>query len=497
MKSPRPSQPSAVVSRSGRFTEGPSREVARFSQSVSFDWRLWPHDIAGSIAHATMLEKIGVLSAPERRDIVGGLEAIGREIDAGTFPWKEDLEDVHMNIEAALTARVPAAAKLHTARSRNDQVALDMRLWLRAEIAALTGELRDLQRSLVDLGARHPEVVIPGYTHLQRAQPVFFAHHCLAYVEMFERDAGRLADAADRLNECPLGSGAIAGSTLPLDRGLVATLLGFTDAKGRPRLTRNSMDAVSDRDFVVEFGAAASLVAVHLSRLSEDLILWASAEFGFIRIADAYTTGSSLMPQKKNPDIAELTRGKSGRVIGNLVSLLVLLKGLPMTYNRDLQEDKERLFDTADTVRSCVRLTAAMLDHTAVQPAACAAAAKDPLLLATDLADYLVQRGMPFRQAHHAVGALVAFAEKAGRPIDRLTLDEHRAIEPRFEADVLGLYDLSRAMGRRDIPGAPGGRQVARQIDGWRRRLSVAPSAPPVPPAATAGPRPARRRRTR
>jgi argininosuccinate lyase len=475
MKHPRTPKPSAVVSRSGRFAEGPSQEVARFSQSVSFDWRLWSQDIAGSIAHATMLEKIGVLTRRERRDIVAGLEDIGREIQAGRFTWREDLEDVHMNIEAALTTRVPSAAKLHTARSRNDQVALDMRLWLRDEIAALAAELRALQRALVNLGGRHPEVVIPGYTHLQRAQPVFFAHHCLAYVEMFERDAGRLADAADRLNECPLGSGAIAGSTLPLDRGLVASLLGFTDAKGRPRLTRNSMDAVSDRDFIVEFGAAAALLAIHLSRLSEDLILWASSEFGFIRISDAYTTGSSLMPQKKNPDIAELTRGKSGRVVGNLVSLLVLLKGLPMTYNRDLQEDKERLFDTADTVRSCVRLTAAMLDHTTVQPGPCAAAAKDPLLLATDLADYLVRKGMPFRQAHHAVGALVALAEKTGRPIDRLTLAEHQAIEPRFEADVLGLYDLTRAMDRKNLPGAPGGRQVARQLADWKRRLAAGP----------------------
>jgi len=472
MKKSRPS-PSTVVSRSGRFTDGPSQEVAQFSQSVSFDWRLWSHDLVGSMAHATMLEKIGVLSSKECKDIIAGLKAIGMEIEAGSFQWKMELEDVHMNIEAALTARVPAAAKLHTARSRNDQVALDVRLWLRDEIEALLSELRGLQRSLVKLGGRHSEVIIPGYTHLQRAQPVFFAHHCLAYVEMFDRDTGRLADAFGRLNVCPLGAGAIAGSTLPLDREFVASLLGFTDAKGRPRITQNSMDAVSDRDFLIEFSAAAALIAVHLSRLSEDLILWASSEFGFIRIADAYTTGSSLMPQKKNPDIAELTRGKSGRVIGNLVSLLVLLKGLPMTYNRDLQEDKERLFDTADTIRSCVRLTAAMLDHTTVQAPACDAAAKDPLLLATDLADYLVKKGMPFRQAHHAVGAVVAFAEKAGRRIDQLTLAEYQAIEPRFSADVLDLYDLQKAMARRDLPGAPGVRQVARQLARWKKELGT------------------------
>jgi argininosuccinate lyase len=344
---------------------------------------------------------------------------------------------------------------------------------LRDEIEALLGELRTLQRSLVKLGERHSEVIIPGYTHMQRAQPVFFAHHCLAYVEMFDRDTGRLADAFGRLNVCPLGAGAIAGSTLPIDREFVATLLGFTDTKGRPRITQNSMDAVSDRDFLIEFSAAAALIAVHLSRLSEDLILWASSEFSFIRIADAYTTGSSLMPQKKYPDIAELTRGKSGRVIGNLVSLLVLLKGLPMTYNRDLQEDKERLFDTADTVRSCVRLTAAMLDHTTVQAPACEAAAKDPLLLATDLADYLVKKGMPFRQAHHAVGAVVAFAEKVGRPINQLSLAEYQAIEPRFSADVLELYDLQKAMKRRELPGAPGVRQMARQLARWKKELGT------------------------
>ena len=462
---------SSVVSRSGRFSDGPSQEVARFSQSVSFDWRLWRHDLVGSMAHATMLGKIGVLTRKECRDIVSGLEAIGAEIEAGKFQWKEALEDVHMNIEAALTARVPAAAKLHTARSRNDQVALDMRLWLRDEIEALIGELRTLQRSLVGLADRHPDVVIPGYTHLQRAQPVFFAHHCLAYVEMFDRDTGRLADAFGRLNVCPLGAGAIAGSTLPLDREFVAKALAFTDAKGRPRITQNSMDAVSDRDFLIEFGSAAALIAVHLSRLSEDLILWASSEFNFIRIADAYTTGSSLMPQKKNPDVAELTRGKSGRVIGNLVSLLILLKGLPMTYNRDLQEDKERLFDTADTVRSCVRLTAAMLDHTRVHTPACAAAAADPLLLATDLADYLVTKGMPFRKAHHAVGAVVAFAERSGRRIDQLTLAEYQAIEPLFSADVLDLYHLDKAMRRRELPGAPGVRQVARQLTRWKKEL--------------------------
>ena len=350
------SQKFSPVSRSGRFAGEPAAEVAAFSESISFDWRLWKHDLAGSLAHAAMLRKVGILTAREFQAIQAGLEAIAVDIAAGRFAWQPELEDVHMNIEAELTRRVPAGAKLHTGRSRNDQVALDLRLWLRDEIAALSAEIRGLQRALVELGAANAAVVIPGYTHLQRAQPVYFAHHLLAYVEMLERDHSRLADGVRRLNVCPLGAGALAGSTLPLDREFVARQLGFVDERGRPRLTENSMDAVSDRDFVVEFAAAGALLAVHLSRLAEDVILWAGTEFNFVRIADAYTTGSSLMPQKRNPDVAELTRGKSGRVIGNLVALLTLLKGLPMTYNRDLQEDKERLFDTADTVRACVRL---------------------------------------------------------------------------------------------------------------------------------------------
>ncbi|HEY2951355.1 MAG TPA: argininosuccinate lyase, partial [Verrucomicrobiae bacterium] len=418
MKKPSP------LSRSARFASGPAAEVAPFTESVSFDWRLWEHDILGSIAHATMLQKIGVLTRAELAAITRGLEGIGREIAADRFQWRPELEDVHMNIEAELTRRVSAGAKLHTGRSRNDQVALDMRLWLRDEIVALAGEIHGLQKSLVELGAAHAGVSIPGYTHLQRAQPVYLAHHLLAYVEMLQRDNERLDDCFQRVNVCPLGSGAIAGSTLPLDRELVARLLGFVDDKGRACVTQNSMDGVSDRDFAIEFCSVAALLAVHLSRLAEDVILWASAEFSFIKIADAYTTGSSLMPQKKNPDIAELTRGKSARVIGNLVSLLTLLKGLPMTYNRDLQEDKERLFDSADTVRACTRLMATMLAHTSVNAAVCAAAAADPALLATDLADYLVRKGMAFRQAHHVVGAVVALTEKLGKPLNRLTLAE-------------------------------------------------------------------------
>ena len=463
---------SSPVSRSGRFSGGPAADVAKFSESISFDWRLWNHDIQGSIAHATMLRKIGVLTGGELRAIMRGLEQIASEIAAGKFKWKPELEDVHMNIESELTKRVPAGAKLHTARSRNDQVALDVRLWLRDEITALLGEIADLQRALVTLGEKNAEVIIPGYTHLQRAQPVYIAHHLLAYVEMLERDCERLWDCHSRVNVCPLGSGAIAGSTLPLDRKLVAKLLGFVNASGEVQLTQNSMDGVSDRDFMIEFCAAAALLAVHISRLAEDVILWVRAEFNYIKIADAYTTGSSLMPQKKNPDIAELSRGKSGRVVGNLMALLTLLKGLPMTYNRDLQEDKERLFDTADTVRATTRLMAAMLKHTTVNCAACAAAAGDPALLATDLADYLVQKGMAFRQAHHVVGAVVGLAEKAGKKLNELTLAELQAVDKTFGKDALGVFDLERAMAKRNIVGAPGTKEVAGQLARWREKLT-------------------------
>jgi argininosuccinate lyase len=459
------------VSRSGRFKGAPAAAVARFTESISFDRRLWRQDIAGSMAHATTLREAGLLTRQELRAIIEGLDAIGKAIKAGRFRWKPEFEDVHMNIETALTDRVPAGAKLHAGRSRNDQVALDMRLWLREETLGLGRELRMLQHAMAELGARNVDVLMPGYTHLQRAQPVYFAHHLLAYVEMLERDRQRLQESLARLNVCPLGSGALAGSSLPLDRALVAELLGFVDARGRPCLTQNSMDAVSDRDFVVEFCGIAALLAVHMSRLAEDLVLWSSAEFSFIKIADAYTTGSSLMPQKKNPDIAELMRGKSARVIGNLMALLTLLKGLPMTYNRDLQEDKERLFDTSDTVRACVSVCAAMLRNVAVNRKACLAAASDPALLATDLADYLVRKGLPFRQAHHAVGALVALAEKLGKPLSGLTLGEFQSVERHFASDVLKVFDLKRAMSRREMTGAPGPKEVRKQLARWRKLL--------------------------
>src|SRR5215831_2088113 len=452
------------VSRSGRFQNGPGADVAGFTESVSFDRRLWRHDIAGSKAHATMLKTAGLISKREWHAIVRGLDSIGDEIASGKFRWRPELEDVHMNIEAELTRRVPAGAKLHTGRSRNDQVAVDMRLWLREEVGHLLREIGALQVALVELGEKYSEVIIPGYTHLQRAQPVYLAHHLLAYVEMFARDRERLEESLPRINSCPLGSGAIAGSTLPLDRAETARLLGFVDEQRRPRLTQNSMDAVSDRDFVIEFCANAALLAVHLSRLADVVNLSATTEFGFIRIADQYTTGSSLMPQKKNPDIAELTRGKSARVIGNLVALLTLLKGLPMTYNRDLQEDKERLFDTADTVRACTRLMAAMLANTTVKADVCRAAANDPALLATDLADYLVRKGMAFREAHHAVGAVVALAEKRNKSLNRITLAELQSVHKGFGPDVPDIFHLENAMVRRGTTGAPGTREVKKQL---------------------------------
>jgi argininosuccinate lyase len=461
----------APVSRSGRFASGPAAEVAQFTESISFDRRLWRQDIRGSIAHATMLEGAGLITRRELRDICRGLEQIAAEIEAGKFRWDPKLEDVHMNIEAALTKRAPAGAKLHTGRSRNDQVALDMRLWLRDETKALLGELAALQRALVALAEREMGVIIPGYTHLQRAQPVYLSHHLLAYAEMFQRDRERLESSLSRLNVCPLGCGALAGSSLPLDRELVALLLGFVDDRGKPRLAQNSMDAVSDRDFAVEFCAIAALAGVHLSRLGEDLVLWASAEFNFIHMADAYTTGSSLMPQKKNPDLAELMRGKAGRLIGNLVSLLTLLKGLPMTYNRDLQEDKERLFDSADTIRATARVCAAMLDHSRANRAACRTAASDPALLATDLADHLVRKGVPFRRAHHAVGAAAALAERSGKPLNHLTLAELKTLHPAFGPDALSVFDLEKALARRRLTGAPGTIEVKQQIEHWRKLL--------------------------
>jgi argininosuccinate lyase len=451
----------------GRFKEQTAALLQQYSESISFDWRLWKYDIQGSIAHSAALEKAGLISPAERQQIVEGLQEIGAEIERGAFSFKVDLEDIHMNIEAELTRRIGSAgAKLHTARSRNDQVALDLRLYLRAEADLLCEALIAMQSALVDLAGRSEGVVIPGYTHLQRAQPVGFGHHLLAYVEMFQRDIGRLKDCRKRLNVCPLGSGAIAGSTILLDRELVARLLEF------PEVTQNSMDAVSDRDFAVELLSALALVAVHLSRLSEDVILWASSEFQFIAIGDAFTTGSSLMPQKKNPDVAELTRGKSGRVIGSLMSLLTTLKGLPMTYNRDMQEDKEPVFDAVDTVKAALAVFSEMLGGISVRKENCASAVADPNLLATDLADYLVNHGVPFRSAHEVVGRAVALCADRECELTQLSVSDYRSLSPAFGDDVLSVLELDRSMAARQAVGAPSPSNVAAQIQRWRSVLS-------------------------
>jgi len=454
----------------GRFQQGTARLLSEYSESISYDWRLYAHDIEGSIAHSKALLAAGILTGEEQGAIEGGLREIGAEIGAGRFKFDPGLEDIHMNIEAELTRRVGAAgAKLHTARSRNDQVALDLRLYLRAETDAISGLVRELQRSLVELGAANIDVVIPGYTHLQRAQPVLLAHHLLAYVEMLGRDGERLADLRKRVDVMPLGSGAIAGSTIVLDRGLVARELGFAG------ITQNSMDAVSDRDFACELLGAIAIAGMHLSRLSEDLILWASSEFGFIVISDAFSTGSSLMPQKKNPDVAELTRGKTGRLYGNLIALLTTLKGLPLTYNRDMQEDKEAVFDSVDTIKAALEVNAAMLREVTVNGARAAAAVSDPMLLATDLADYLVRAGAPFRQAHEAIGKLVAHCIETGRSFPELELGTYQGFSPLFKQDVFEMLDLRLAMERRGATGAPSPTNVRGQIERWRGLLGEKP----------------------
>ena len=450
----------------GRFQQETAPAVQRFTESVSFDWRLYKFDIQGSIAHAAALQKAGLLTPEERQQVESGLRAIEREIDEGKFSFRPELEDVHMNIESALTARIgPAGAKLHTARSRNDQVALDLRLYLRHEAGEIRRLIAQLQRALVDFAGKYHQAVIPGYTHLQRAQPVLVAHYFLAYVEMLQRDTDRFSDAARRINRMPLGSGAIAGSTIALDREYIAKLLDF------PEVTRNSMDAVSDRDFVAEVLFALALTGVHLSRLSEDLILFASSEFKFIRLSDAYSTGSSLMPQKKNPDVCELIRGKTGRLLGNLVSLLTTLKGLPMTYNRDMQEDKEAVFDSIDQVKMALEVYAGMIPEIEIDVARARTAAEDPALLATDLADYLVLHGLPFRQAHEVIGKLVAYGLDQQRTFRELTIDEFRKFSDRFGPDTFEVLNLDRAISRRTTIGAPSVENVAAELDRWKSML--------------------------
>ncbi len=442
-----------------------------FSESVSFDRRLAPFDIQGSKAHSAMLAKVGIITAKERDAIHAGLDAILAEIEAGKFVWDEKLEDVHMNIEQALTKRVPAAARLHTARSRNDQVATDMRLFFKHACEVISEKIAGAQRAILKLAQDNDDVLIPGYTHLQRAQPVWLAHHLFAYLEMLERDRDRFSVVADHANWCPLGSGAIAGTTLPIDREFTAIQLGFVDAKGKPRVTQNSMDTVADRDVFIEFAHACALFGVHISRIAEDLILWNSAEFKFIELPDAFCTGSSLMPQKKNPDSCELLRGKSARLQGNLHTLLTLAKGLPLTYNRDLQEDKPPVFDSFDQTCLCADVLAGTFTGAEMNRARCSEAVSDPALLATDLADYLVEKGVPFREAHHAVGAIVRIAEKLSVKLNLLPEEEVASVHPAFGPDWVEVFDLQRAMKKRAGTGMPGPAQIKRQFARWQKRL--------------------------
>jgi argininosuccinate lyase len=452
--------------RKGRFRSSLAKVATRYSGSISFDRRLYRHDIAGSIAHAAALAKTGVISAGEKKEIEAGLREIEREITSGKFVWDTLLEDVHMNIECALTKKIgEAGAKLHTARSRNDQVALDLRLFVKDEIGHTSSRLRKVQRALLGLAQKHADVVIPGYTHLQRAQPVLFAHYLLSQVESLARDHERLGNCWSRTDVLPLGSGALAGSTIALDRESIARELKFA------RVSQNSLDAVSDRDFVCEFIFCLAMIGMHLSRLSEDLILWSTSEFGFVEFSDEFSTGSSLMPQKKNPDMAELTRGKTGRLYGNLMSILTTLKALPSSYNRDLQEDKEALFDSLDTVSSALDVFAAMLPKTKINRARMREAAGDPNLLATDLAEYLVKKEMPFRKAHEIVGRVVSHSIAKKKHLDEIPLAELRKFSTRFGADVAKVFDVRRSLSARRATGAPSSENVRAQIKRWRERL--------------------------
>jgi argininosuccinate lyase len=454
-----------------RFETGPAALMLKFSESASFDRRLAPFDIAGSKAHSAMLAHVGLITKRERDAIHAGLDQIQEEIAGGHFHWDARLEDVHMNIEHALTMRVPAAAKLHTARSRNDQVATDMRLFFKHACPLLGDRVLRAQRALVAVAEANEEVLMPAYTHLQRAQPVSAAHHLFAWTEMLERDRARLAEVAGKANECPLGAGAVAGTTLPIDREYTAKMLGFVDAQGRPRVSQNSMDAVADRDLFIEFASACALFGVHISRIAEDLVLWSSAEFKFVALPDSFCTGSSLMPQKKNPDSCELLRGKSARLQGNLHTLLTLVKGLPMTYNRDLQEDKPPVFDSFDQSVICAEVLEGTVRGMSFNAERCAAAVSDPGLLSTDLVDYLVLRGVPFRKAHHAVGAAVALAEKKGCLVTELATAEVRRLNPGFGEDWASVFDLRRAIAARSGTGMPGPTQIKRQFARWKKIL--------------------------
>ena len=451
----------------GRFTAATDKLVEEYTESISFDQRLYEVDIQGSKAHASMLAKVGVLTNTERDAIISGLDRILEDIEQGNFNWSRTLEDVHMNIEARLTERIgDVGKKLHTGRSRNDQVATDIRLYLRQGIEGLSSEVLTLLESLLDLAEREYDTIMPGFTHLQVAQPITFGHHMMAWVEMLRRDLGRLSDCRDRMNTMPLGAAALAGTTYPIDRNYTAELLGF-DAPAA-----NSLDAVSDRDFAMEFMSAAAIIMVHLSRMSEELIMWSSAQFAFIDISDAYCTGSSIMPQKKNPDVAELTRGKSGRVIGNLMALFMIMKGQPLAYNRDNQEDKEPLFDSLDTATAAVRVFAGMIPQLTVKPDAMYQAASKGFSTATDLADYLVRKDIPFRDAHEIVGKAVQAAEQAGCDLSDMPIEALQQFSREIDSDVYDVLTLEGSVRARDHVGGTAPDQVLAAISKVREQLA-------------------------
>lgn len=452
----------------GRFSEATDAFVERFTASVHVDRRLYRQDVRGSLAHAAMLARAGLLSESEWHAIQNGLQVILQQIETGAFSWSESLEDVHMNIEARLTDAIGAAGKkLHTGRSRNDQVATDIRLWLRDELDAIGCELTRLQRGLVELAAREHATLMPGFTHLQTAQPITFGHHLLAWNEMLERDYGRLVDCRARLNQCPLGAAALAGTTYPIDRHFTAAELGFD------RPTENSLDSVSDRDFAIEFCAAAALITTHLSRMSEELVLWTSSQFGFVRLPDRFCTGSSIMPQKKNPDVPELVRGKAGRVNGHLVALLTLMKGQPLAYNKDNQEDKESLFDTADTVKDCLRAFADMVPAIEPQREVMREAARRGFATATDLADYLVRKGVPFRDAHDIVGRAVGHGVATDRDLAQMSLAELQAFGDMIDEDVFAVLTLDGSVNARNHIGGTAPVQVKAAAERAAARLDA------------------------
>jgi argininosuccinate lyase len=457
--------------RGGRFERALDPSAAALNASIAFDRRLLPHDVAGSVAHAEMLAAQGLISAEDARAIAEGLRRVAGRLATGELPWDAALEDVHMSVEAHLIDEIgEAGRRLHTGRSRNDQVATDLRLYARAAAARLVEAIDDLRRSLVRQARMHVDTLMPGYTHLQRAQPIRLAHHLLAYDAMLERDRGRIEDAARRGDVSPLGSGALAGTALPIDREGVAAALGFHG------VTHNSLDAVGDRDFAIELCAAIALAQAHLSRLGEELVLWTTAEFGFARIGEAYCSGSSLMPQKMNPDLAELLRGKVGRTIGAWVTLMTVVKGLPLAYNKDLQETQEPLYDAVETLEACLAVARGMIDSLAFDVARLRAAIDEGHLVATELADYLVTRGVAFREAHDVAGRLVRLATERGVELGALPLAELRAVHPAFADDVAAWLDPARAVDRRDLAGGPARRRVVAEIDRICAALGVQPA---------------------